>query len=112
MSAATIASASDRAAVEERVLLVNYGGWIGEDDRDCVEANLAPIDSRARCIATGRTNDALLFVAVDGALRTAKIRGPTGLYLDENQNAVVASNDVDLRVSGAGAIISGDDHKA
>jgi hypothetical protein len=53
-----------------------------------------------------------LFVVVDGAIGAAKLGGNTGLDLNENQSAVVASDDVDFSVSSAWAVISGYDNEA
>src|SRR5260370_10136008 len=91
---------------------MNDGRRIRENNRDCVEADLIPIDARTRCIASSRADNAFLFLVVDGALGAAKLSGNTGFDLDEDQSAVVASDDVDFSVSSTWAVISGDDNEA
>src|SRR5437764_9343074 len=91
---------------------MNDGRRVRENNRDCVEADLIPIDARTRRIASSCADNMFLFLAVDGALGAAKLSGNTGFHLDKNQSAVVASDNVDFSVSGAGAIISGDDDEA
>jgi hypothetical protein len=90
---------------------MNDGGRLGEYDRDCVESNLAPIDAGTSRIAAGGTEDALLLLAVDSTLGTAKLSGHARLHFDKNQRAVVAGNDVDFRVSSTGAVIPGHNYK-
>jgi hypothetical protein len=66
----------------------------------------------ARVVAAGCASNTFLLFPVDGTLWAAKLGRGTGLHLDKNQDAVVASNDVDFSVSSTGAVISGHNHES
>jgi len=86
---------------------MNDGGRVREDDRDGIEADLAPFDARARGVGSGGPYNVLLLLCADSAIGTAKIgRGP-GFDFNENDGVPLARNNVDFRIF-AGAVISSD----
>src|SRR3954453_3076479 len=46
-----------RPSMEERVFMMHDGRWIAQDNRNRVEADLIPLDPRARDIAAGSALD-------------------------------------------------------
>src|ERR1700761_6314984 len=62
----------DRAAVEERVLLVNQGRRLRKYDGNGVEANLVPGDTGARGVTSGSADNVFLLLAVNGAFGAAE----------------------------------------
>ena len=95
----------NRASREKSVLLVNNGRWFTEHNGNGIETHLAPNYSRTRCIAACRTHDAVLLLAVNGALRAAELSRCPGLHFDENQRAIVASHNVHFRVPATWAVV-------
>jgi len=96
-----------RPAFEERVLMVNDGGWLSEDDGHGIEPDLIPRDTGLCGVSAGGSDYVPLFVCINGPIRGAKLGRTAGLHLDKHDNVAVPSDNVHLSFAAARTVIPG-----
>ncbi len=97
--------------MEERITVMRNGGRFAEDDRNNIEAHLAPVVAGTGGECPGSAEDVPLFFLVDGAIRAAKFGRLAGFHFNKDEGIAVASDNVDFGI-GAGPVVARDDGEA
>jgi hypothetical protein len=80
---------------------------VGKDDRDSVETNLTPSDSRARRVGSCGSNNIFLLVAANGTIGSAIVAGRACFNFHKHNRFALARNNIGFDFTIRGAIIPG-----
>ena len=90
---------------------MGYGGRLGENNGNDIEADLSPFNTCARGVRARRASDMPLFFPIDCALRGAKFSRSSRFDFDKDYGFSIAGDDVHFRFSWPKSIIPREDHK-
>ena len=85
-----------RSLGKERVFVVRDGRRLGEDNRDYIEPDPAPIGAAAQHVRAGRANDAFLFFRIHSAFGGSVGRTAPGFHFDKNKCFAKAADDINF----------------